>query len=204
MAHAAATLARFHRLDWRRVLPDWEGPTPLSVELRRWDKVLRHAQDAGWLEIGLRVQAALLATEPEPRAIGLVHGDFQPGNLLYGDAGQLHGVIDWELASIGAQGLDLGWLMMMGDRGAWAPEWAPVTALPPATLLEAYRAAGGPVAEHVDWFQAFAAYRMASIACLNVKLHRTGRRPDPLWDRFAPAIPHLFRWAARRLENLPA
>jgi hypothetical protein len=35
-------------------------------------------------------------------------------------------------------------------------------------------------------------YRMGSIACLNVKLHRTGKRHDPMWERFAPSIATLF------------
>jgi aminoglycoside phosphotransferase (APT) family kinase protein len=33
---------------------------------------------------------------------------------LYVD-GKANAFIDWELASIGAQGLDVGWLMMLAD-----------------------------------------------------------------------------------------
>ncbi len=201
---AAQALAKIHRLDWRRELAGWEQPRPLGEELRRWDKVLRHAQVEEWLELGLRLQARLLATEPLPSVIGLIHGDFQPGNVLYEkDGNRLTGVVDWELSSIGAQGLDVGWLMMMGDPGAWALDWPPIVAQPSQALLAAYRDAGGPAAEHVEWFQAFAAYRMASIACLNVKLHRTGKRPDPLWDRFAPSVSVMFRWGYDRLAGLP-
>ena len=43
-----------------------------------------------------------------------------------------------------------------------------------------------------SWYQAFAGYRFGVISCLNVKLHRRGQRHDPTWERFAPAIPHLF------------
>lgn len=200
---AAQAQAAIHKVDWRETLADWEAPQPLSEALRRWDKVLRHAQDSEWLELGLRLQARLLETEPLPSVIGLVHGDFQPGNVLYDKPdNKLTGVVDWELASIGAQGLDVGWLMMMGDPAAWSPEWPPIVAQPSSALLDAYRAAGGPAAEHVEWFQAFAAYRMASIACLNVKLHRTGKRPDPLWDRFAPSVSVMFRWGYDRLIGL--
>ncbi|MGE0658351.1 MAG: phosphotransferase family protein [Reyranellaceae bacterium] len=196
---AAQALAGIHRLDLHKSLADWEQPQSLAIELRRWDKILRHSQDEGWLGLGLRLQQRLLETEPTPQVIGLVHGDFQPGNVLYGEGNRLAGIVDWELSSIGAQGLDVGWLMMMGDPGAWAPDWPPVVAHRSAFLLDAYRAAGGPAVEHVEWFQAFAAYRMASIACLNVKLHRTGKRPDPLWDRFAPSIAPMFRWGLARL-----
>lgn len=200
---AAQALARIHRLDWRHALAGWETPQPLGEALRRWDKILRHSQSQEWLELGLRLQARLLETEPEPSVIGLIHGDFQPGNVLYENgSNRLTGVVDWELSSIGAQGLDVGWLMMMGDPRAWSPGWPPIVAQPSSALLDAYRAAGGPAAEHVEWFQAFAAYRMASIACLNVKLHRTGKRPDPLWDRFAPSVAVMFRWGYDRLAEL--
>jgi aminoglycoside phosphotransferase (APT) family kinase protein len=200
---AAHALAQIHRVDWRTTLADWEQAQPLGEALRRWDKVLRHSQDSEWLELGLRLQERLLATEPTPSAIGLVHGDFQPGNVLYEkENNELAGVVDWELSSIGAQGLDVGWWMMMGDPAAWSPGWPPVVAQPSSALLAAYKNAGGPAAEHVEWFQAFAAYRMASIACLNVKLHRTGKRPDPLWDRFAPSVSVMFRWGYDRIAGL--
>jgi aminoglycoside phosphotransferase (APT) family kinase protein len=200
---AAQALAQIHRVDWRTTLANWEQPQPLGEALRRWDKVLRHAQDSEWLELGLRLQERLLATEPQPAVIGLIHGDFQPGNVLYEkDGDKLTGIVDWELSSIGAQGLDVGWLMMMGDPAAWSPSWPPIVAQQSSALLAAYKNAGGPAAEHVDWFQAFAAYRMASIACLNVKLHRTGKRPDPLWDRFAPSVSVMFRWGYDRLVGL--
>ena len=198
---AAQALAAIHRVNWKTTLADWEKPQKLGDALRRWDKVLRHAQEPEWLELGLRLQEKLLETEPQPSVIGLVHGDFQPGNVLYDKTDTLTGVVDWELSSIGAQGLDVGWLMMMGDPTAWSPSWPPIVALRPEQLLDAYRDAGGPAAEHVAWFQAFAAYRMASIACLNVKLHRTGKRPDPLWDRFAPSVSVMFRWGHDRFDG---
>ncbi len=64
-------------------------------------------------------------------------------------------------------------------------------------MIGAYRAAGAPAYHNVEWYQALAHYRLGSIACLNVKLHRTGKREDVLWERFAPSIPLLF---ARGIE----
>lgn len=200
---AAAALARIHQLDWRTALAGWESPRPLVQEAGRWGRVLRHAQDPAWLAVGLRVETALLSRVPPEAPVGLVHGDYQPGNVLYQNR-QVTGVIDWELASIGAQGLDVGWLLMMADPTAWTDTWRPCGPPSTAALLDTYVKAGGPAVWYLGWFQAFAAYRMAAIACLNVKLHRTGRRPDPLWDRFAPAISCLFRWAEEKLALVPA
>jgi len=193
---AAQLLAQVHRLDWPQALPDWEQPRPLAEELATWTNILRHAENPDWFAAGSRLGALLSARIPDAAPIGLVHGDFQPGNILYvrGEAG---GLIDWELASIGAQGLDLGWILMMSDCQAWHPNWRPVAPVSAGELIAAYRAAGGPAHLHIDWYQALASYRLGAIACLNVKLHRTGKRPDALWERFAPSIPLLF---ARGIE----
>jgi len=48
---------------------------------------------------------------------------------------------------------------------------------------------------------ALAGYRLGAIACLNVYLHRSGRRPDAVWERFALAIPLLFGRAAALLDD---
>jgi aminoglycoside phosphotransferase (APT) family kinase protein len=193
---AAQLLARLHQVDWQTTLAGWEAPQPVRDEVARWPHVLRHAQEPDWLEAGTELGRRLAASIPDEHPIGLIHGDFQPGNILYED-GRSTGVIDWELASIGAQGLDVGWLSMMSDPQAWHPGWRPVCPVAPSELVETYRNAGGQAFRNVAWYQALAHYRLGSIACLNVKLHRTGKRVDALWERFAPSIACLF---ARGIE----
>ena len=193
---AARLLAQVHRVDWHRALPNWEMPRPLREELDRWPQILRHAPDPDWHAAGTALGTLLASTMPDGEPIGVVHGDFQPGNILY-DNGRAGGLIDWELASIGSQGLDLGWILMMSDADAWHPSWRPVAPVSADDLIGAYRQAGGPAYLNVEWYQALAHYRLGAIACLNVKLHRTGKRPDALWERFAPSIPLLF---ARGIE----
>jgi len=188
---AARLLARLHLVDWKAVLADWEAPRPLSEELARWAPVLRHAQDPAWLSAGTRLHDTLASAVPDGLPIGIVHGDFQPGNILY-EKGRVKGLIDWELSSIGAQGADVGWLLMMADTEAWDPAFWPVAPVSCNGLRNAYEAAGGPALTNLNWYQALAHYRLGSIACLNVKLHRTGKRVDPLWERFAPSIAPLF------------
>jgi aminoglycoside phosphotransferase (APT) family kinase protein len=188
---AARMLARLHKVDWQTSLPDWEKPRTLREELEFWTPLLRHAQEPAWLLAGTELRTLLAAHLPEGYPVGIVHGDFQPGNILYVD-GQAEGLIDWELASIGSQGLDVGWLLMMSDSKAWHPAWQPVASVSRDELIDAYCGANGPALSHFDWYQALANYRLGAIACLNVKLHRTGRRTDILWERFAPSISTLF------------
>jgi aminoglycoside phosphotransferase (APT) family kinase protein len=197
---SAKVLAHLHQVDWNRVLPDWEAPQPLRAELARWPSVLRHAQDPSWLAAGAALGDALESSLPDGQPIGIVHGDFQPGNILF-ESGAAVGLIDWELASIGSQGLDVGWLLMMSDPAAWDADWRPIAPIGGDEIVSTYRNAGGPAWRHLAWYQALAHYRLGAIACLNVKLHRTGKRVDDLWERFAPSIATLF---ARGLELVAA
>ena len=133
----------------------------------------------------------LLDALPPGTPQGLFHGDYQPGNCLY-DAGRLVGVIDWEISGIGAQLLDLGWLAMIADASIWTAGWMPLNPLPRAEILSIYEQESGRDARALDWYQALANYRLACIACLNVKLHRTGRRHDPVWEHNARSVLPMY------------
>lgn len=202
---AAQMLARLHQVDWQTDLPDWERPRALKDELNAWTPLLRHAQTPAWATAGIELHGLLAAHMPDAHPIGVVHGDFQPGNILYVD-GRPGALIDWELASIGSQGLDVGWLLMMSDDLAWHPTCRPVAPVSREHLVDAYGQAGGRALFNVDWYQALAHFRMGAIACLNVKLHRTGKRPDRFWESFAPSISVLFARGielALRASNAP-
>jgi aminoglycoside phosphotransferase (APT) family kinase protein len=197
-----AAMAAVHRFDWRRHLPDWEQPRVLVDEVLRWDTILAKSPRADWIESGRAVRERLLATRPDGTPIGLVHGDCQPGNALF-DGGRLTGLIDWELASIGSRRIDVGWMMMCADRSSWPDEWRPVCPLQPAQVATRYADAMGEACDDLPWYQAYAGYRLGAISCLNVHLHRSGRRPDATWERFALAIEPMFSRAAALLDRLP-
>jgi aminoglycoside phosphotransferase (APT) family kinase protein len=172
----------------------WLPPTPLGAELMRWEATLRKAPEQDWIDLGLSARDALVDRLPHDGPIGLVHGDFQPANLLFlGDS--VSAVIDWDLAFVGDSLIDLGWLMMFADPDYWGPQWQPAERPAPALLAAYYAAQTKRSIVDATWYQAFAGYRFGAIACLNVRLHRTGRRSDAIWERFALDIPRLFRRA---------
>jgi aminoglycoside phosphotransferase (APT) family kinase protein len=195
-------LPRLHRFDWRRDLAAWQVPEPIDEQVRRWRKVYLHSPEPRWIAQAEEVERLLLATLPDAAPIGVFHGDYQPGNVLY-EADRLTGIIDWELAGIGAQLLDIGWLMMAADRHNWVDEWCPVHPPPPAELRASYEAGMGRRFADIPWFQACAGFRLASIACLNVKLHRKGQRHDPIWEMMALSVSNMFE-RARQLLLDPA
>jgi aminoglycoside phosphotransferase (APT) family kinase protein len=163
----------------------------LAEEIAHWEPTLRKAPVAGWIEAGLRAREALEATRPPADERALNHGDFQPANLLVAD-GAVSAIIDWDLAGIGARGLDLGWLMMWCDPACWGPHWRVRSPLRPVEVVARFEAATGRPAPAARWFEALAAYRFGAITCLNVHLHRSGKRVDEVWELFALDVERLF------------
>jgi aminoglycoside phosphotransferase (APT) family kinase protein len=196
----AGELARIHRLPHDHVLAHWEQPTTLRAELDRWRALVKHSEDPSW-QRDLHVLAdALVESMPGDAPAGLVHGDFQPGNILF-DGQRISGIVDWDLAVIGPQGLDLGWYLMMAGRECWHPDWRPGETVDRADILTAYADAGGPALADVDWHQSFAQFRFSAIAGLNLKLHRNGKRVDAIWEQFALSVPVLTRSALAILSR---
>lgn len=81
---------------WTRELDHWEGlidkdapePLPISRAAIRW----------------------LRANPPPPaRKLSVVHGDYRTGNFLFDPSGEIHGVLDWEMAHLGDPLEDLAW-----------------------------------------------------------------------------------------------
>lgn len=189
---AIETLASVHAFDWQTHLPGWEAPTAIEGEVARWDTVLEKAAEPEWGAMGERVRALLLEQGPPASPVGLLHGDCQPGNILFSERGEVVGLLDWELSAIGAQDLDLGWSLMIGDRESFHPSWCPVNPLSPEELIERYEEAAERRCVGIDWYRALAGYRMGVVTGLFTRLHREGRRPDPAWERFALGVPFLF------------
>lgn len=197
---AVCALARVHRFDWKTHLKGWEAPAPIESEVRRWDPILAKAAEPAWRNQGETVRELLMRAEPPPSPVGLLYGDCQPSNILYDNAGQLVGLLDWELSGIGAQLYDLGWLLMIGDRKSWHPSWCPVNPLTPGELASLYEEQTGRSCAGLDWYRALAGYRMAVVTGLFTRLHREGRRCDPAWERFGLAVPALYERARSLLQ----
>jgi len=190
------TLAALHAFDWRQHLAGWEAPQDLAHEITRWERIYAQAPEPEWIVAAEAAERALLDSLPDGTPVGLFHGDYQPGNCLYMD-GRLSGVIDWELSGIGAQMLDLGWLAMCCDPRNWTPGWTPLHAPSVARLAAVYAEASGRDVSALPWYQALAGYRLASISCLNVKLHRKGQRHDPIWEHNGRSVLPMFNLACQ-------
>lgn len=104
------TLATIHAVEPDRMAPALTAPADWDTYLGGLIDRFRLAE-AAHVEADpfLRYVAAWLdANRPPPLPLRLVHGDYQPANLLVGPDGHHH-VVDWELAHIGDPREDLGY-----------------------------------------------------------------------------------------------
>lgn len=193
---AVEALALVHRVDYQAVLGDWEPPRALVDEIEFWSPLLAKAAEPQWAALGEQARDLLLATLPDQPVVGVFHGDFQTNNVLF-DGSRVVAVLDWEISGIGAQLLDLGWLIFMNDAQSWA-DGVGLEAVPSfAELVGWYADAVGRSVDldDVAFYRALAGYRFGVISGLNVMLHRTGKRIDPEWERIALSVPRMFERA---------
>lgn len=134
---------------WRKQLDGTPGATPSVVE-------------EGFVQLSANI--------PEQREVCLVHGDLRLDNAIVDQDGSVLAVLDWELTTLGDPLADLGTMLSFWTR----PDTGMVPALadPPTMLdgffdrhevISTYEAASGRTAHAVDYYQAFATWRLACI-----------------------------------------
>jgi aminoglycoside phosphotransferase (APT) family kinase protein len=139
----------------------------VARQLKRWH---RQAHSSAMEDLSALDAAhdALAARVPEGE-VGIVHGDFRPGNIAYSPDGQAVAVFDWELATIGDPLCDLGHLLVSwSEPGDTVPEAlsspTPAGGYPTrAELIDRYTAATGTGDVDIAYYLAFARWRAACI-----------------------------------------
>jgi aminoglycoside phosphotransferase (APT) family kinase protein len=194
---AVAALVSIHNVDSSQLAEDrWAVPVSAQEDIDMWIPLLRKADDASLVAQGLDLRQRLSGSVPHSEASGIVHGDFYSNNWMF-EGARLTAVLDWENSTLGPRMWDLAWLATIYDPECWGvlrlPNmfWTPG----PEALLEWYEQAGGRQPHSPDWYRALMCYRLACITPVNLRLHRSGRRVDPVWEVFGEAIPLLFERA---------
>ena len=115
---------------------------------------------------------------------------------MFGADGRVAVLLDWELASIGPVGIDLGWWLAFDEFTTRAHGVDPVRGYPDrAATIERYERLTGRAVEHVRWFEVHCAWvltvtviRMADIAVAAGRLPR-GQPDGPRRSDRADARP---------------
>ncbi|GAB2833047.1 phosphotransferase family protein [Actinocorallia aurea] len=164
------TLAGLHRLVPEEVglgsLGRPEGY--LARQVSRWARqtAASHSRDVpGFDKLAERLTDRL----PSRQGTGIVHGDYRLDNVVVAPSGEVVGVLDWEMATLGDPLTDLASAVVWWDgiRGLDSPVAAVPGDVPgfPASnvLVSAYaRHTGADLAE-LPWYLGFAFYKIAAI-----------------------------------------
>jgi aminoglycoside phosphotransferase (APT) family kinase protein len=118
-------------------------------------------------ELARRLRAAL----PESGPPTIVHGDYRLDNTMMAkdDPGRIVAVLDWEMSTLGDPLADLGLFLLY-----WGRADAQVIATGAAIesqegfltrdeVVERYARVSGRPVDQMDWYQCFAAYKLAII-----------------------------------------
>ena len=132
----------------------------------------------------------------------MLHGDFHEGNLFFGPDGEVSGIIDWELASVGPRALEI---IRALDVSLRATGDAPGAAARRRAFLHGY-AAEAPLTrdECLAMPELYWAYRVHSLWLYEEHYrvqvrspHRAPSRRPGAWSRRWPA-PITWRWRTSR------
>jgi len=179
-----------------------EARTSLTEEMIRWAWLMQRAPEE---LTGTAPDLGARLSEKRPRepAPCLVHADYHYGNMLFKkrDDGsvEMTALLDWEISEIGAPMLDLGCLLIVGQRrevDADAPNPAGAIRIDTNEVINLY----GADPEESRWYLALSCYKYASIFGYNLMLHRRGKRPDPMYEKLTGVITGLIDSGMELLE----
>ncbi|WP_431946588.1 phosphotransferase family protein [Actinacidiphila sp. bgisy167] len=201
------TLVALHRVDPRAAGLDGFGRPEgfLERQLRRWGKQLdasRSRELAGVDEL-----AALLGTRlPASAPPAVVHGDYRLDNVLIGADDTVRAVLDWEMSTLGDPLTDLGLLVMYSELRP--TPGTPVSATggapghpSPAELVERYAAGSGRDVSSLDWYTAFAYFKLAVILEGIHYRYTIGRTLGAGFDRIGALVPAFIDNGLRALQQ---
>jgi aminoglycoside phosphotransferase (APT) family kinase protein len=214
---ALSAIAAIASVDWRRELPFLgEGATGTTLQTRlahmsEWYRWVTAGRTFAITDAALDELTSSMPAETGPPV--LVWGDARIGNLMFADDWSVAAVLDWELASIGPAGIDLGWWLAFEEFAASAHGVAPLTGWPGRddTIARYQQLTGRTVAE-LHWFEMYALWvltvtviRMADIGVANDRLPADNRMGEGnltaqmLARRLGLPVPDLDpHYAARR------
>lgn len=199
------TIAALHKVDYASIgLGDFgkpEGFVERQVKgwAGRWEKAKTEE-----LPILDELVGSLIETMPASRAVSLLHNDFKLDNVMLDpdDPGRLIGVFDWEMATLGDPMIDLGitlsYWTYSDSTGEAARRITPTLwpgFLTRDEVIERYVEKTGFDVSRVDYYEAFALFKMAVVLQqIYVRFHR-GQTKDKRFEALGKQVKPLVERA---------
>jgi aminoglycoside phosphotransferase (APT) family kinase protein len=192
-------LAKIHDVDWRRLGLGWleqraTGDRPMQREVNWYWDSLTWAGATEYVAKLAPIREWLIENEPTDVDVVLCHGDINYGNYIY-EGVKVTGVVDWEMAYLGAPEGDLVARQSSDVNFQSDVEW-PEGAPSHEEMFAEYERISGRKLRHLDYFRLFCAYRSVVITVLAL-----GHFPEAVRASFLPHLQHFETAARELLEN---
>ncbi len=179
----------------------------IERQLRRWRSQWEQSKTRELPAIDA-VHDRLAATVPDQGPATIVHGDYRLENCILDDTGAIQAVLDWELCTLGDPLADVGQLCMYWTEASDSVSADPGGATTVegfgtrADVLERYAALSGRDLSQIDYYVAFAYWKLACI-CEGVlnryKAGVMGTDGSSMVDLFTDLVAGLADAAAQRV-----
>jgi aminoglycoside phosphotransferase (APT) family kinase protein len=170
---AVDALAAIHRCDYRAmglhgIGRSRDGATGLDQELAYWHDYADRIGTLAHTPLLTAVRKWLLDAFPERRETGLAWGDARIQNMVFDEHFAVRAVLDWEMSSLAGPLVDLGWWLVndraMAEAVVGTTDEHRLDGLGSrAETIALWEQLTGRDAEDIEWYEAFAAYRLALI-----------------------------------------
>jgi aminoglycoside phosphotransferase (APT) family kinase protein len=200
-------LAALHSVPWRSAgLGEFGKPEGfLERQVPRWRRQLDRymVRELPWLD---ELTEWLDQNRPQTFEPGILHGDFHFDNCLLTPEPPISvaAIVDWEMATIGDPLLDLG--LFLGFWGVDRPERPAMPRVQAVSRVEGtpsrehlaarYAEKSGRSVERLDWYTAFAMWKLAMIVEGAYAQYLDGRLRTPYAAALEHDVPALLREAA--------
>jgi len=199
-------IALLSRVDWRaKGLADLGRPDGFHErQVDRWTSFLERIK--GRDLPGFDTAAAWLrAHRPIDYIPGLMHGDYQFANVMFGHGApaRLAAIVDWEMGTVGDPKLDLGWVVHTWPEDTSGGEgsvggYVDMSAMPSRSeVLAHYSATSGRQVDDIDYYCVLAKWKLAIV--LEQGYQRAG--DDEKLAGFGPIVLDLMAAAAELAES---
>jgi aminoglycoside phosphotransferase (APT) family kinase protein len=202
------TLVELHAVDPAAVgLGDFGRPEGfLERQLRRWGKQLDASRNRELPGID-ELHAALGGALPDSPAPTVVHGDYRLDNVLIGGQDDsIRAILDWEMSTLGDPLTDLGLLVMYGTKLELPDSPISTTASAPGhpstdEIVARYAAASGRDVSAVNWYTAFAWFKLAVILEGIHYRYTLGQTVGAGFDRIGELVPVFIQHGLTTLQK---
>jgi len=198
--------ALLSKVDWQaRGLQDLGRPDGFHErQVDRWTAFLERIK--GRELPGFDEAAAWLrAHRPIDYIPGIMHGDYQFANVMYGHGApaRLAAIVDWEMGTVGDPKLDLAWVVQSWPDDTSAPEasesgYVDMRGMPSRDqVLAHYSEVSGRQVDDIDYYVILAKWKLAVV--LEQGFQRAG--DDEKLNAFGPIVLDLMQGAAELAET---